>query len=220
MLKVLYVDNHCLAVEKPPRMLTMPDRTGDASLYDLAKSWLREKYHKPGKVYLGLLHRLDRPVSGIVLFARTSKAAARLSAQFRERTIGKVYCAIVEGKLPPGELLFEDWLLKDPRRNVARRVAPGRPGARLARMQVCQSTATATRVILRPATGRAHQIRAQLAARGFPIVGDLKYGARRGWGGRIALHASQLTFEHPISRQPVTINSDPPADWKLLLERR
>lgn len=218
MLNVLYQDNHCLAVEKPARLLTMPDRTGDASLLDLAKEWLRATFHKPGNVYLGLLHRLDRPVSGVVLFARTSKAAARLSRQFRDQTVQKVYRAVVEGRVPPGQHLYEDWLLKEREANMVRLARPHSAGAKPASLllSVLGQFGAKSLVELRPATGRAHQIRVQLAARGHPIVGDLKYGAKRGWGGRIALHACELSFEHPVSKKRVSVRSEPPPEFQLL----
>jgi 23S rRNA pseudouridine1911/1915/1917 synthase len=218
MLEVLYEDNHCLAVFKPSRVLTAGDRTGDVSLLEMAREYVRQKYRKPGNVYLGLVHRLDRPVSGVVLFARTSKAAARLAEQFRTGRVVKVYEALVEGdaRSLSGELV--DWLLKDPQANRVKRVAPGTQGARVARLGVTllRPGSRASLVVVTPQTGRSHQIRAQLAARGHPICGDRKYGARSGWRGRIALHAARLTFEHPVRHVPITVAAKAPADWDSL----
>src|SRR5579871_3573556 len=134
-LEVLFEDNHCLAVLKPARVLTAGDRTGDMSLLEMARDYLKEKYHKPGNVYVGLVHRLDRPVSGVVLFALTSKAAARLSEQFREGTVGKVYHALVEGHVSRESGEFVDWLLKDERTNTVRSVTAGTPAARESRLR-------------------------------------------------------------------------------------
>src|SRR6516165_2526474 len=125
MFSVLYEDNHCLAVAKPARVLTAGDKTGNVSLLEMAKEYLKRKYRKPGNVFVGLVHRLDRPVSGVVLFARTSKAAARISEQFRQRTVRKVYRAIVEGNVPPVSGEFSDWLVKNRETNTTRSVAAG-----------------------------------------------------------------------------------------------
>lgn len=219
MLDVLYEDNHCLAVIKPARVLTVGDKTGDVSLLDLAKEYLKQKYKKPGNVFVGLVHRLDRPVSGIVLFARTSKAAARLSEQFREGTVCKTYRAIVEGNVTEksGELV--DWLLKDETTNTTRCVTAETPGARHARLRF-RRVATAPGLALleiTPATGRSHQIRVQLAARGHPIYGDGKYGSKHSLPGVIALHAAGLTFTHPTRQESVTVTAPDPAAWQRLL---
>jgi 23S rRNA pseudouridine1911/1915/1917 synthase len=219
MLTVLYEDNHCLALAKPARMLTVGDQTGDDSLLELAKAYLKEKYAKPGNVFVGVVHRLDRPVSGVVLFARTSKAAARLSEQFRLGTVEKVYTAIVEGSFeqPAGELV--DWLKKETQQNIVRCVKPGTPEARQATLAYRQLDRRGhlTLLELRPKTGRSHQIRVQLAARGCPILGDVKYGSHRRLAGTIALHAASLTFEHPVTHQRLTVSAEPPASWSLLL---
>jgi len=219
MLKVLFEDNHCIAVVKPARVLTAGDRTGDVPLLDMVRAYLKEKYQKPGNVFVGLVHRLDRPVSGVVLFARTSKAAARLSEQFREGTITKVYRAIVEGKVaePSGE--FADWLVKNEQTNVVRSVAPGTESARESRLQFrrLQSSRGLTLLEITPATGRSHQIRVQLSVRGHPIYGDGKYGSKHSLQGTIALHAAQLTFDHPTRHEPVTVAAPDPPAWRRLL---
>lgn len=218
-LAVLYEDNHCLAVVKPARVLVAGDRTGDESLLELAKAYLKTKYRKPGAVYLGLVHRLDRPVSGVVLLARTSKAASRLSEQFRRGTVNKVYQALVEGRLEPAEGELSDWLLKDQTTNIVRTAAPHAAGAKLSRLRyrTLEIGRNLTLVEVQPLTGRSHQIRVQLATAGHPICGDGKYGSRHSGGGEIALHAAALTFEHPTSHEPTTIAAAVPASWGELL---
>lgn len=219
MLDVLYEDNHCIAVNKPARLLTAGDRTGDESLLDQVRQYLKDKYRKPGNVFVGLVHRLDRPVSGVVLFARTSKAAARLSEQFREGTVEKTYQAIVEGSVTEPAAEFIDWLVKDEKTNSVRSVPVGTASARLSRLRFrrLQCAAGLTLLEITPETGRSHQIRVQLAARGHPIYGDQKYGSEHRFGGTIALHAANLTFQHPTRREPVTITAPPPGTWRKLL---
>jgi 23S rRNA pseudouridine1911/1915/1917 synthase len=210
---VLYEDNHCLVVVKPAGLLTVADATGDDTLAARARRYLAAKYHKPGRVFLGIVHRLDRPVSGIVLFARTSKSAARLSEQMRGRSITKEYAALVSGR--PHDGSYADWLLKDERQNVTRIVAADAPGARLARLElrVEQRFRRGARVFVRIETGRSHQIRVQLAARGTPICGDRKYGSPIGCGGRLTLHAARLRFQHPTRPEEVDIRCEPPVWW-------
>ncbi len=219
MLNVLYEDNHCIAVVKPGRVLTAGDKTGDVSLLDTVKDYLKQKYKKPGNVFVGLVHRLDRPVSGVVLFARTSKAASRLSEQFRKGTVQKTYRAIVEGIVEKSSGELVDWLLKNEDTNTVRVVPAETPAARESRLQFrrLQSLADLTLVEIIPATGRSHQIRVQLAAHGHPICGDRKYGSKHSMQGMIALHASKLTFEHPTRHEPVTVSAPDPAGWKRLL---
>jgi 23S rRNA pseudouridine1911/1915/1917 synthase len=218
-LDVRYEDNHLLALNKPAGLPTQGDESGDASLVDLAREYLRVKYAKPGNVFVGLVHRLDRPVSGVVALARTSKAAARLSEQFRAGTVEKAYLAVVEGSIGPDEGEWSDRLRKDPSRNVVEVVGGGGDGrdARLAFRVLGRSTRTTT-VELRPRTGRSHQLRVQLASRGWPIVGDRKYGARssllaRDGRPRIALHALELAFTHPTRREAICVRAPLPSDW-------
>lgn len=221
-LIVLYEDNHCLAVHKPARMLVAGDRTGDESLLELAKDYLKTRYKKPGAVYLGLVHRLDRPVSGVVLFARTGKAASRLSEQFRSGTIGKTYQALVEGVVAEeaGELC--DWLIKNEDTNVVRVAAPNADDAKRSTLRYRRLAKSRSLTLLEvtPLTGRSHQIRVQLANAGHPIYGDTKYGAKHVGGGTIALHAAELTFEHPVRHEPVTVMSPTPSAWQALLGSR
>jgi 23S rRNA pseudouridine1911/1915/1917 synthase len=211
-LRVLYEDNHCLVVFKPAGVLTAPDRTGDVSLLDEARRYLREKFHKPGRVYLGLVHRLDRPVSGVVLFARTSKAAGRLSEQFRAGRVEKVYQALVEGRLSAPSGTQVDHLVKDRRANVVRRAADAAGGGRASALdwRRLKPSGGATLVEIRPRTGRSHQIRVQMSALGHPILGDRKYGSRQPFANGIALCAVSLTFEHPVLKEPIRVDTVPP----------
>ena len=218
-LQVLLEDNHCLAVLKPAGVLTMGDRTGDVSVVDVAREYLRRKYDKPGKVFVGVVHRLDRPVSGVLLLARTSKSAARLSEQFRKHTVRKVYHCVVEGrpKLSEGELL--DWLAKDEATNLTRVVGQGSNHGKEARLRYrcLQSVGGLSLLEMELLTGRSHQIRVQLASRGMPICGDAKYGSRTKLDGWLALHAASLTFEHPTRGESITVAAPHPAEWRRFL---
>jgi 23S rRNA pseudouridine1911/1915/1917 synthase len=219
-LDVLYEDNHCLVVNKPAGLLSQGDETGDPSLVSLAAEYLKERYRKPGNVYVGLVHRLDRPTSGVVLLARTSKAAARLSAQFRSGEIAKTYWAIVEGCPAQLEGEWEDRLEKDRSLNRVKVLDQGPGQGQAARViyKVLERGGAWSTIELRPATGRSHQLRVQLADRGLPIVGDRKYGARStlnaGDGGRrIALHARELSFNHPTRAEVISVVAPLPPDW-------
>jgi 23S rRNA pseudouridine1911/1915/1917 synthase len=222
-LEVLFEDNHCLVVNKPAGLLSQGDASGDPSLVDLATLYLKTRYAKPGNVYVGLLHRLDRPTSGIILLAKTSKAAGRLSAQFRDGTISKVYWAIVEGNAREPEGEWVDSLEKDTRQNRSGVVLEESQSSKEARVafRVLERWDDFTKLELRPATGRSHQLRVQLAGRGLPIVGDGKYGAKgqlKALDGhfRIALHARQLTFTHPTRPEAISVDAPVPADWPVL----
>jgi len=216
-LAVLHEDNHLLAVHKPAGLLVQGDRSGDMTLLDAAGSYLKNKYNKPGNVYLGLVHRLDRNVSGVVLLARTSKAAARLSAQFRDGTVGKTYLAVTAGRPDPESGEIVSWLAAaGDRRGVTRAAPEPFSGAResLLRYHVRESGRGWSLVEVRPVTGRRHQIRAQFALAGHPLLGDVKYGSERRLSGhRIALHAYRLEATHPVGGEPVVITADPPDDW-------
>jgi len=216
-LVVLHEDNHCLAVLKPAGMLTMGDRTGDLTMVDLARQYIKAKYRKPGNVYLGVVHRLDRPVSGVLLFARTSKSAARLSEQFRTGRIEKVYHAWVSGVPREAAGEWTDYLKKDSMANVVHRTVERSAGSQRAvlRYRIVRQVGEQSLLEIRPATGRSHQIRAQLAVRQLPIVGDVKYGGAtlsRG-KGTILLHAASIRFQHPAQERIITIDAPAPADW-------
>lgn len=221
-LTVLFEDNHCLAVLKPARLLTAGDETGDESLFELAKAYLKTRYNKPGNVFLGLVHRLDRPVSGVILLARTSKAAARLSEQFRAGTVRKTYLALVEGQVAAAEVELGDWLVKNEAANLVKVVPTDAEGGKwsVLRYRRLKPGRGVTLLEVTPLTGRSHQIRVQLAQSGHPIRGDSKYGSTHRGGGTIALHAASLTFEHPVRREPLTVSAPMPEDWQTLLEPR
>ncbi|WP_152051040.1 RluA family pseudouridine synthase [Tautonia marina] len=213
---VLYEDNHCLALNKPAGMPTQGDESGSESLVDWAREDLRVRYQKPGNVFVGLVHRLDRPVSGVVLLGKTSKGASRLSAQFREGTVEKVYWAIVEGGPKEEAGTWTDRLVKDESRNVVRVGAAGKDAVLAYR--VLERWRGRSWLEVRPVSGRSHQIRVQLASRRLPIVGDLKYGASgrlpaNDGGHRIALHARSLRFRHPTSAAETQVVAPVPSDW-------
>ncbi|MEL6611264.1 MAG: RluA family pseudouridine synthase [Bacteroidota bacterium] len=217
--EVLFLDNHLLVVVKPAGLLAQADHTGDDDLLTLGKAFLKERFDKPGNVFLGLVHRLDRPVSGVMVLARTSKAASRLSQQFRDRTPTKRYLALVEGTPPGPSGERVDFLAKTytPGRGSHVKVVPqGHPDGKRAvlRWQTLASERGRSLVEVALLTGRAHQIRVQLAALGTPIVGDLRYGARTEHDGQnLALHSYALAFEHPVRRDPRRFTAPPPATW-------
>jgi 23S rRNA pseudouridine1911/1915/1917 synthase len=229
---ILFEDNHCLALAKPAGLLTQGVPEGIPTLEAWARAYLAEKYHKPGRVYLGIPHRLDRPVSGVVLFARSSKAARRLAEQFQGRQVVKLYWALVEcspgAEPPPPEGIWEDWLLKVREESRAEKVTPDTPGARQAVMgfRRLRTFEDAALLELDPRTGRMHQIRVQAATRGWPIRGDALYGARLPFGPPaelprdrvIALHGRSLTFLHPIRYEPVTVTAPLPPSWEGWME--
>ncbi len=215
-LKILYDDNHCLAVAKPAGALMVGDETGDETLLDQAKHWVREKYNKPGDVFLGVVHRLDRPVSGVALYARTSKSASRLSDQFRRGSIEKTYNAWIDGSPPNGTHTLTDWLIKNRNSNTTSVVREGTPGARFSTLEfrVVSRSDRRSLVEIRPKTGRSHQIRVQFASRGFPILGDVKYGGAKGTNPRaIALHARSLIVQHPTQKIDLELLCELPLEW-------
>jgi len=221
-LDVLFEDNHCIAVAKPAALLTQAP-PGVPSLEAMVKAYIQTKYQKPGNVYLGVPHRLDRPVSGVVLFARNSKAAQRLAEQFQERQVTKSYWGAVEGNVEPSEGVWEDWLRKIPDEARAECVDAGADGAKQATMRylVLQRWDGGSLLQFEPHTGRMHQIRVQSAVRGHPLFGDSLYGSTRSFGPAaelprdrlIALHARSLTFLHPIRYEPITLTASLPAYW-------
>jgi 23S rRNA pseudouridine1911/1915/1917 synthase len=209
-VEIIYEDNHLLAVHKPKGMLSQEDRTGDPDLLNICKEYLKKEYKKPGNVFLGLLHRLDKPVSGVMLFAKTSKAASRISEQIRKRTVKKKYLAVAEGQLPATGL-FSHYLLKDKKTNRTQTVQPGTKGAKPAELtfNLLESRGALSLVSIHLITGRAHQIRVQFAREGFPVWGDRKYGT--GTHPTIALHAWKMTVEHPTLKSELTIRANPPS---------
>lgn len=213
-LHVLFADNHLLAVYKPAGMPVQADESGDRDLLTAAKDWIRVDKRKTGDVYVGLVHRLDRPARGVVVLARTSKAAARLSAQFRERSTQKTYRVVVHGTplAPSGEL--RDWLESDVR--GSRLVAPDRGKESLLAYRVRERLGAFTELDVQLHTGRKHQIRCQLAALGHPVLGDLRYGAPAPLPDRsIALLAWRLTLTHPTLQTPLVLQAPEVAGWPL-----
>ncbi len=204
-LDILYEDNHILAVHKPAGLLTQPSGTDQDNLEIQCKAYLREKYHKPGNIFLEAIHRLDKPVSGIVVFARTSKALSRLQSSMRNKNCRKMYHALVEKTPYPLEGALEHALIHDDYKAVV--VDPSHPQAKLARLTYRTKKKEGTYVLLEIEldTGRYHQIRVQLAAIGCPIVGDIKYGSKIALeGNKIALHHVSMQIEHPVSKEILT----------------
>lgn len=216
-LDILYEDNHLLVVNKPPGLATQGAAAGRPSLVSLAKEYVKHKYHKPGNVYLGVVSRLDSAVSGVVVLARTSKAAARLTGQFRQRAVTKVYWAIVSGN-PHASGTCEDWLAKDDQRHrmqVADERTRDAAHARLIYRRLKRlSRGWLLEVTLE--TGRKHQIRVQLASRGLPVLGDRKYGSREPFSTGIALHSRLLKLVHPTRHEAMVFTANPPAAWRKL----
>jgi len=212
-MDILYEDNHCLAVVKPPGLPVQGDASGDESLMDEVKAYIKEAYGKPGDVFLGLVHRLDRPVGGVVLLAKTSKGAARLSEQFREHRVKKVYVALTEGIPEEKRGEVKQWIKKDEKKNRAEAFDHEVPGSKRAELtyRVLESGHGRALVEIIPRTGRPHQIRLAMKSLDTPIIGDLKYGAGQGLGNRIELWAKSLTFEKPVGGDEITVRSEP--DW-------
>lgn len=208
-LKVLYEDNHLIAVFKPAGVLVQGDKTGDECLMDEVKKYLKEKYKKPGNVFLGLLHRLDRPVSGIILFSKTSKGASRISEQIRNHQLKKEYIALVEGEFKNNTGILKNYLLHDEKTNISRIFDSKKGDAQVAELdyEVLGTRGKKTLLKINLKTGRHHQIRAQLAHIGHPIIGDTKYGAKKALTDRsIALTASGLQFKTAVGERPINLS--------------
>lgn len=213
---VLYEDNHVLVAVKPPNMLSQADSTGDSDMLTEMKAYIRERYHKPGNVYLGLVHRLDRPVGGLMVFARTSKAAGRLSAQMREHELGREYLCVACGETPE-EFTLTDYLIKD---EIKNRVVVCEADVKGGKLAVLHGRRIAARegtslCAIRLETGRSHQIRVQLSNIGAPLWGDNRYGYGIP-GQQIALWGYRLTFRHPVTREKMTFHAMPEGGvWNL-----
>ena len=222
MMEVLYEDNHIIAVNKTCNEIVQGDKTGDTPLSEIVKAYIKDKYNKPGEVFLGVTHRLDRPTSGVVLFARTSKALTRLNEMFKSHEqIQKTYWAIVQGCPKVPEARLENWLIRNEAQNKSYITKPHANNAKQAvlkyRTLVRGKNYTLLEVNLE--TGRHHQIRCQLAAIGCPVKGDLKYGAKRSNpDGGICLHARKIEFIHPVSKENICITAPVPNDslWQQL----
>jgi len=215
-IEVLYEDNHLVVVNKRPGDLVQGDKTGDKPLSEMVKEYIKEKYNKPGEVYLGVTHRIDRPTSGIVVFARTSKALTRLNNMFQEKVIQKTYWAVVQNAPDPESAILTHWLKRNTQQNKSyahyKSIGVGSKESILTYQLKAKSKNYYLLEVL-PKTGRHHQIRCQLSFIGCPIKGDLKYGAKRSNSdGSIHLHARAIEFVHPVKKEPLKIVAPPPRE--------
>lgn len=220
-LEILYEDNHLIAINKSGSDLVQGDETGDEPLSDRVKEYIKDKYKKPGEVYLGVVHRLDRPVTGVVLFARTSKALTRMNKMFQDKEVKKTYWAVVKDLPEEEEATLRHFILKDSKKNKSYAFPKMRLGAKEAILSFRHVSSAAKYHLLEVdlQTGRHHQIRCQLAKIGCPIRGDLKYGfARSNTNGGISLHARKISFSHPIKQEPIEIIAPVPTDDNLWRE--
>ena len=220
-MQVVYEDNHIIIVSKESGEIVQGDKTGDVPLSETVKTYIKEKYAKPGAVFLGVVHRLDRPVSGLVVFARTSKALSRLNDMFRNGEVHKTYWAIVQQRPPQDEGTLEHWLVRNEQQNKSYAYDREKPQAKRAvlKYRLIGQSERYYLLEVQLLTGRHHQIRCQLSAMGCPIRGDLKYGARRSNpDGSISLLARRVEFVHPVSKQPICVESPLPSDklWQSL----
>ena len=215
---ILYEDNHLLALAKPVGIATMGLPEGEETLLTLAKEYIKQKYDKPGNVYLGVVSRLDVPVSGVVLFARTSKAADRINEQFRNRTVKKTYLAIVEGTPKPSQGRWTDRISEDKRhRRVGVAEADGKEAS--LSYKVLRKLGQNSLVEINLETGRKHQIRLQFSSRGYPILGDRKYGSKTVIAKGITLHAQTLVVKHPTTGAEIVLTAPVPEFWKRIEDR-
>ena len=222
ILTVLYEDNHLIAVKKLSGEIIQSDQTGDTTLAEKVKDYIKKKYKKPGEVFLGIIHRLDRPVGGVIIFAKTSKALTRMNELFREKKIKKEYWAIVEEKPPLEEEQLINWLKKNQDKNRSRAYEKEVKASKKAILsyKLVGRSKNYFYLKINPLTGRHHQIRVQLSFIGCRIKGDVKYGAKRtNKDGGIHLFAKSLSFVHPIKKEPLTISANPPIDplWNEFL---
>ena len=218
---IIYEDNHIIVVEKPVNIPSQGDKTGDIDMLTLIKQYIKEKYNKPGDVYLGLVHRLDRPLGGVMVFAKTSKAASRLSEQVRTKEFKKKYIVVINGRMEEQRGTLQDYLLKNEKVNMSRVVKEGTKNSKLANLEYevlkynSEIDLSVLKIYLH--TGRHHQIRVQLSSRNHSIYGDQKYGGR-GHGKQIALWAYELKFIHPTTKERMTFKVLPKINgtWKIL----
>ncbi len=220
-MKVIYEDNHIIIVAKTSGEIVQGDKTGDTPLSELVKQYIKEKYQKPGEVFLGVVHRLDRPVSGLVVFARTSKALARLNRMFAEGEVHKTYWAIVKNRPEQPEGTLTHWLVRNEKQNKSYAYDTEKPNSKKAilKYRMIGSSDYYTLLEIQLLTGRHHQIRCQLAKMGCPIKGDLKYGApRSNPDGSISLLSRRVEFIHPVSKEQIVVEAPLPDDnlWKAL----
>lgn len=222
-IKVVHEDNHLIAVNKPNRILVHGDKTGDVTLTDLVKQYIKIRYNKPGDVFLGVIHRLDRPVSGVTVFARTSKALTRMNKLFQEKKVQKKYLALTTERPDPYEGTLVQYVAKDRNRNVSKILnGPSKrnPNAKKSELSYRVIGELEGHFLLEvlPKTGRSHQIRVQLSGMGTPIRGDVKYKFKfANPGNYIHLHCSEMSFEHPVKKEPLVIQATPPDEkyWNL-----
>lgn len=223
-IQIIYEDNHLIAINKRPGDIVQGDKTGDPPLSEILKQFIKKRDKKPGNVFMGVIHRIDRPVSGVVLFAKTSKALSRMNAQLQEKSFHKTYWAIVENKPNPSEGIRINFLKKNESKNksfASRIESKGSKRAELSYSQIAKSDSFFLVEVL-PITGRHHQIRVQLASMGCIIKGDLKYGAKRSnKDGSICLHAKELDFLHPTQKIDIHLVAEPPKDelWNFFVNK-
>ncbi len=224
MLKVLYEDNHIIVVEKPVNIPSQGDKTGDEDMLTIIKKYLKEKYNKPGDVYLGLVHRLDRPTGGVMVFARTSKAASRLSEQIRTNSFEKKYLAVINGRMEEPKATLEDYLFKLQKSNTSYVVRPNKKDAKQAILEYNEKAYNKEQDLslmeIKLKTGRHHQIRVQFASRGHSLYGDQKYGLKQNskYGKKqLALWAYSLSFNHPTLNNRLLFEENPPQSgiWSI-----
>lgn len=214
-INVLYEDNHLLVVEKPVNILSQGDNTNDKDMVNLLKAYLKEKYNKPGNVYLGLVHRLDRPVGGAMVFAKTSKAASRLSEQVRNKTFKKTYRAVINGKMRKQSDTLKDYLYKNKKTNMVSVVSESHKDSKYSELSyetlAFKDKMSLVQIDLK--TGRPHQIRVQFASRNNPLVGDQRYGKNSKVGQQIALWSYKIEIVHPVTKEKIEFVCEPPKEY-------
>lgn len=217
-LDIIFMDNHLLVLRKPAGLLVQGDDTGDPTLLEYGKQYLKEKFNKPGNVFLGLVHRIDRPVSGVIVFARTSKAAGRLVKQFSTREVSKKYWALVQGKVPESGWMEDKILRHGPTSHISKS-RDGQKAELFYRRMAWKEDTSWVEIDLH--TGRHHQIRVQFASRGHAVIGDFRYGSKRKFPERaLALHAREITFTHPVKKEPLTFTAGPPSYWPAAFRQK